>query len=201
MRTRQLTVANAGAMERTFPARSPNVSSDVAVPLCQATVYGLLLGLPPAIGVCVIGGHWVVMPAFFLIVAGVAWHLRLRHIDETGWTHDRLSDPNGAGHAPETPRPDMVLMDAGKGAEEQRRRQMDAEIARVIDFITVAGFGATSIKALAAHGYTRSEAEALRGVLFAVGVADWKPGGKAEGWGLTMPTEEAVEAWLSHRFD
>lgn len=202
MRTRQLTVANAGAIERETPARAPDFRADVLVPLAQAAISGLIAGGLWAGGAAKLGADfWTVFSASVAIFGGAAWFILLRDHRRSLWTTERRL-PTEAEEVPPAPRrPDYVIMDAGKGAEDNRRRQADAEIARVIDFITVAGLGTTSVKAMADHGFTRSEVEALRGVLFGVGVADWKPGGKAEGWGLTMPTEDAIDAWMGYRFD
>lgn len=174
------------------PRRAPSVQSDVAVPLLQAVVSAIVVGLLIA-GILwlldmrgdVIGQAFVIVACSVLVIM---WFYRLGWVEKTIERVETLSgvDLNGDGYVP----PHAYTVNAKAGKFDP----IAFEKARLQEFIAYAYAHGTDTPTLRSQ-FNDKEIARFRVLLMQpnVGCAMWKAGHHNQGWQFTEPLEKTLE--------
>lgn len=168
-------------IERIAPSRAPGLRSDVAVPLAQSLVTGVLIGGPLGYAVWTIGGHWGVIPALILVATGATWFLRLPTADKTMWVTDRrVVEPDAATPEREVER--IIGLHSYGSHNARDEANAAAQTSRLAQFLREA-IVKTTTPYLEKKGFKRTEIDEWRQMLMDRRYAEWRnPSNHLSGW-------------------
>jgi len=180
---------------REMPSRAPTVQGDVAVPLCQAGITGLVVGLPVGVAAVALGSPLWVGACAFSSVTGIAWllllsdHRRLLRSIETVIGRD-LDGDNRVG---QVEKPPTVRVEVEKKKDTGRSDWLLFDLSGSPSALQSLASGVLSGLSLSesewsgsGRPFSRSDFRALRSQLIERGLACWRnPGAPAQGVELT----------------
>ena len=175
------------------PERPRPVTESVLVPLLRALVSGVLVTAVLVFAVQVWGGRWLSWPVVGLVVCCVCvtiWGLStwkgLLHRFETATSRDW----DGDGVIGEDP--DRLILVRQRQPEASQASEKRAQFATFVNACEASG-DTSSRRWESSLG--RATYNRWRSVLIEAGYASWRsPGSPGQGWALTVPASEILEA-------
>lgn len=186
--------------------RGATMEGDVLVPLAQAGITALAIGLMAGLLALALRWRWQVpVVAFALSLAG-GWFWRLRFVDKLLWAIETWTETDLTGDG-QVGRPVVSYTVANPAvaraevAREGQRSEQDAQRAELVAFTDRCFRLGTSESAhgIRAGGPDRDEYLKRRDVLLSLGIGRWRnPDRPRAGWTLAVSHERARQLIARH---
>lgn len=187
------------------PTHQQTRESDVTVPLLQAGVTALMVGVAVGLLAWALAWPWQAPIATMGLTLAWAWFWRLRKSDGLLWTVETMTGRD-VNHDGAIGRPQVgftltnpaaarstVAHDNQQAAEDAERQQLQA----FYDVCLLKGCSERTHGVKAGSGALRDAYIAHRDALLALGLAGWRGSGGNAGWTLTVRDRQRAHALIA----